>query len=127
LAGIKKQMRSDNNVRENTKRREDEQRKEIQKMENQKLVSDRVKKIKKTGKGPAKAAKPRSKSKKKGATSDNESTDDKEDETEVWEIIDHKVCDGVLRLEMDTCDETNAQRIEWYDTGPLIADGLGEN
>jgi hypothetical protein len=87
-----------------------------------------VKKIKKngTGKGPAKAAKPRSKSKRKAPSSDNETMDDKEDETEVWEIINHKVCDGVPRLEMDMCDETDAQRIEWYDTGPLIKDGLGK-
>jgi hypothetical protein len=52
--------------------------------------------------------------------------DDKEDETEVWEIINHKVCDGVPRLEMDMCDETDAQRIEWCDIGPLIKDGLGK-
>jgi hypothetical protein len=128
LAGIKQQMRSDNDARENTKRREDEERKERQKVENKKLVKDGVKNIRKkgTGKGPAKAANPRTKSKKKAASSENETTDDEEDETEVWEIINHKVCDGEPRLEMDTCDETDPQRIEWYDTGPLIKDGLGE-
>jgi hypothetical protein len=128
LAGIKQQMRSDNDARENTKRREDEERKERQKVENKKLVKDGVKNIRKkgTGKGPAKAANPRTKSKTKAASSENETTDDEEDETEVWEIINHKVCDGVPRLEMDTCDETDPQRIEWYDTGPLIKDGLGE-